>query len=142
MKFLGGFITGVVATVVVLLVIYAVNKHDVENLKSDKNLPGLLLFPKKGECITKNNLEIFQTIKPNMALAQFGRFPANKHKHNDGCNNCSPLTLCSNCVGFTLIANSIQVDTPQPLTQQTCSSYIQSYLPQYISSFWQPPRLD
>ena len=75
MKFLGGFITGVVATVLVLFVIYAVNKPDVETLKSDENLPGLVLFPKKGECITKNNLEIFQTIKPNMALAQVGKFP-------------------------------------------------------------------
>ncbi len=75
MKFLGGFITGVVATIIVLLVIYAATKPDVETLKSDENLPGLLLFPKKGECITKRNLEIFQTIKPNMALAQFGKFP-------------------------------------------------------------------
>ena len=66
---------------------------------------------------------------------------ADKHEHNDGCKNCSPFTLCGNCVGFTFIATSFQVDTPQQLTQQTFSGYIQSYLPQYISSFWQPPRL-
>jgi hypothetical protein len=75
MKFLGGFITGVITTVLVLFIIYAVNKPDVNTLKSDETLPGLILFPKKGECITKNDLEIFQTIKPNMALAEFGKFP-------------------------------------------------------------------
>jgi len=66
---------------------------------------------------------------------------AGKHDHNDGCKNCSPFTLCGNCVGFTITANSFQVDTPLQLIQQTFSGYIQSYLPQYISSFWQPPRL-
>jgi len=75
MKFLGGFITGVIATVLVLLIIYAVNKSGSETLKPDEALPGLTLFPKKGDCITKSGLEIFQTIKPNMALAQFGKFP-------------------------------------------------------------------
>jgi hypothetical protein len=75
MKFLGGFITGVAVTILVLFLIYAVNKSNDETLKSDESLPGLIIFPKKGECITKNELEIFQTIKPNIALAQFGKFP-------------------------------------------------------------------
>lgn len=75
MKFIIGFITGIIATVIVLFIIYAFNKSDVETLKSDEILTGLMLFPQKGECITKNNLEIFQTIKPNMALAEFGKFP-------------------------------------------------------------------
>ncbi|MBN8701273.1 MAG: hypothetical protein J0L54_16820 [Chitinophagales bacterium] len=66
---------------------------------------------------------------------------SDRHEHNDGCKNCSPFTLCGNCAGFTFIANSLQVDTPQQFTQQTFSGYIQSYLPQYVSSFWQPPRL-
>lgn len=66
---------------------------------------------------------------------------ADKHEHNDSCQNCSPFTLCGNCVGFTFIANSLQVDLAQQFTEQTFSGYIQSYLPQYISSFWQPPRL-
>lgn len=75
MKFLGGFITGVSATVLVLFLIYAANKSNTETLKSDESLPGLIIFPDKGECITKKDLEIFQTLKPNMALAQFGKFP-------------------------------------------------------------------
>lgn len=75
MKFLGGFITGVIITILVLLIIYSVNKSNTETLKSDETLPGLTIFPQKGDCITKTELEIFQTIKPNMALAQFGEFP-------------------------------------------------------------------
>jgi hypothetical protein len=68
MKFLGGFIIGVVTTILVLLLIYA-------GSKSNDTLSGLTIFPARGECITKNGLEIFQTIKPNMALAQFGKLP-------------------------------------------------------------------
>ena len=75
MKFLGGFITGVIVTVLVLFLIYASTQPDVEALRPDETLPGLIIFPDKGECITKNKLEIFQTIKPNMALAEFGEFP-------------------------------------------------------------------
>lgn len=68
MKFLGGFITGIVTTVVALLIIYA-------RSESDDTLNGLTLFPEKGACITNNELEVFQTIEPTMALAKFGRFP-------------------------------------------------------------------
>jgi hypothetical protein len=75
MKFLGGFITGVAITILVLFLIYAANETGNETLKNDESLPGLLIFPKKGDCITRKNLEIFQTMKPNMALAQFGVFP-------------------------------------------------------------------
>jgi len=72
MKFLGGFVVGVITTILVLL-IYAGHKSD-EALKSEDTLPGLTLFPTKGDCITKTELEIFQTIKPNMALARFGKY--------------------------------------------------------------------
>jgi len=66
---------------------------------------------------------------------------AGKQQDNDGCKNCSPFTFCSNYVGFTLSANTFQVNAPFQLTQQVYSNYFQSYLPQFISSFWQPPRL-
>jgi hypothetical protein len=68
MKYLGGFIIGVVTTILVLLLIYA-------GSTSNETLSGLTIFPAKGECITKNGLEIFQTITPNMALAQIGKLP-------------------------------------------------------------------
>jgi len=75
MKFLGGFITGVIVTVMAFFSIYVLTQSDTETLKPEETLPGLIIFPNKGECITKNGLEIFQTIKPNMALAEFGEFP-------------------------------------------------------------------
>ena len=65
---------------------------------------------------------------------------ANRHENNDGCKNCSPFALCGNCAGFAIPTNNFQVLTPQKLTQKTLSGDIQSYLPRYISSFWQPPR--
>ena len=68
MKFIGGFIAGVVTTVIVLFVIFSVSS-------SEETLLGLTIFPERGECITRSEIEIFQTIKPNMALAQYGRSP-------------------------------------------------------------------
>jgi hypothetical protein len=63
------------------------------------------------------------------------------HKHNDDCKNCSPFALCGNCLGFAISTTIFQVDIPQQLTRQFFPGYKQSYLPQYISSFWQPPKL-
>lgn len=37
--------------------------------------PGLTIFEEKGACITSNSLKIFQTLEPDMALAEFGVFP-------------------------------------------------------------------
>ncbi len=68
MKFIGGFIAGVVATVIALVIIYVASEPGETD-------PGLTLFPEKGACITKKELEIFQTIAPTMALAKFDEFP-------------------------------------------------------------------
>lgn len=51
-----------------LLLIYA-------GSNSGETYPGLTIFPEKGECITNKELEVFQTIEPNMALANFNEFP-------------------------------------------------------------------
>ena len=75
MKFLGGFITGVIMTLIALFLLYVSSQSDVETLSPNESIPGLLMLPEKGECLTNGGLEIFQTIKPNMALAQFGKFP-------------------------------------------------------------------
>lgn len=65
--FIGGFIVGILAT---LLFAYWVS---VSNESSDGIL-GLTIFPEKGEClIKKKELEIFQVIKSNMALAETGK---------------------------------------------------------------------
>jgi hypothetical protein len=64
--FIGGFVAGILATI---LVAYLIN---VANQPND-GLLGLTLFPEKGECITtKGQIEIFQVLEPNMALATTG----------------------------------------------------------------------
>ena len=66
MKFLGGFIAGVVTTILVAFLIYVANKPN-------DGLLGLTIFPEKGECMAiKNEIEIFQVLEPNMALARTG----------------------------------------------------------------------
>ena len=67
MKFLGGFIIGIMTTVGILFMYV--------RSESNETLPGLTLFPEKGACITDNELEVFQTIAPTMALARFNDFP-------------------------------------------------------------------
>ena len=51
-------------------------KQDVVN-PDEKKLSGITLFPKKkeGETITKEQLRIFQVLKPNVALVKSGSFP-------------------------------------------------------------------
>tara|TARA_B100001173_G_scaffold290971_1_gene282015 strand:+ start:382 stop:768 length:387 start_codon:yes stop_codon:yes gene_type:complete len=75
MKFLGGFITGVISTILFLAMIYFVSEFENQDLASDDILPGLVTFPEKADCLTKQNLKVFQTIKPNVALVEFGTFP-------------------------------------------------------------------
>ena len=64
--FISGFVAGIITT---FLVVYL---NNVENQPND-GLLGLTVFPEKKECIkTKNEIEIFQVLKPNMALAKTG----------------------------------------------------------------------
>lgn len=65
--FLGGFVAGIIATI---LVAYFITSSNQPN----DGLIGLTLFPEKGECISttsKNKsceIEIFQVLAPNAAL--------------------------------------------------------------------------
>lgn len=68
MKFFYGIITGVLATIIGYYV-YATY------IKTDDGLVGYTELKQKGDCITKQKLKIFQTLKPDMALAKFGVFP-------------------------------------------------------------------
>lgn len=70
MKFFGGFIVGVIATIIGY---YAYINYK----KEDDGIVGLTLLKQKGQCITKRNLKIFQTMQPDAALAEFGEFPNN-----------------------------------------------------------------
>lgn len=76
MKFWGGFAFGVIGTVLLLLVIGVYLARDQgERPVSNEDLPGLTVLPEKGECIIKSQVEVFQTLKPNVALARAGVFP-------------------------------------------------------------------
>lgn len=67
--FIGGLIAGVLATFLFLYLMTGV-------AKPNDGLFGLTIFPQKGECIiTKGEIEIFQVIQPNMALAEKGNYP-------------------------------------------------------------------
>ena len=64
--FLGGFVTGIIVTILVGIVINGLNQPN-------DGLPGLTIFSEKGECITSGNeIEVFQVIEPNRALARIG----------------------------------------------------------------------
>jgi hypothetical protein len=66
--FSGGFVAGIIATILVAILI------NFSNQPND-SLLGLTVFPKKGECIkTTGEIEVFQVLKPNMALARTGDF--------------------------------------------------------------------
>ena len=66
--FIGGFIAGILATILVGYFIVIANKP------IDDGLLGLTVFAKKGECVKttskskSSEIDIFQIIKPNMAL--------------------------------------------------------------------------
>ncbi len=67
--FIGGFVAGILAT---FLFAYLTSVAD----KPNDGLIGLTKFSEKGECVpTKTQLEIFQVLEPNMALAETGNYP-------------------------------------------------------------------
>lgn len=74
MKFFGGFIVGVLVTILTLFVISAARNQNAVLTSSD-SLAGLTMFPEEGKCIVKSDVEIFQTLKPNVALAMSGATP-------------------------------------------------------------------
>lgn len=66
--FIGGFITGIVVTILAAILINAANQPN-------DGLPGLTLFSEKGECITTSGeIEVMQVLAPNVALAWTGGF--------------------------------------------------------------------
>lgn len=64
--FISGFVTGIVATILVAMLISTTNQ-------SNDGFPGLTLFSEKGECITTSGeIEVMQALAPNVALAWTG----------------------------------------------------------------------
>lgn len=61
--FISGFIAGVLSTFLVLYIISTTNK-------SSDSIEGLVVFETKGDCLDSDGeIEVFQVLKPNMALA-------------------------------------------------------------------------
>ena len=60
MKYIAGFILGVITTILVLMLF--------SGSISDNTMTGLTMLPDKGGCISKRDLKIFQTINTNVAL--------------------------------------------------------------------------
>lgn len=66
LSFIGGFVTGIVATILVAAFIGAA-------IQADDGFPGLTLFPEKGDCITTSGaITVFQVLAPDVALALTG----------------------------------------------------------------------
>lgn len=64
--FASGFVAGIIATILAAVFITAANQ-------SDDSLLGLTVFNEKGECISiRGEIEVFQVLKPSMALATTG----------------------------------------------------------------------
>lgn len=63
-----GVMTGVLLTILLSLLIVSVNS-------SEEFLSGLTISEEKGECIPGKQIEVFQVLKPNMALAKCGKYP-------------------------------------------------------------------
>lgn len=69
--FTGGLIAGILAMLLLNLPVNEVNQPN-------DGLIGLTIFPEKGESITRfesveREIEVFQVLRPNMALARTGR---------------------------------------------------------------------
>jgi len=70
--FITGFVAGVLSTI---LVLYLYINSDTEPTEPYDGLYGLTTFQEKGECIpTDGRIEVFQVLKPNMALARTGKY--------------------------------------------------------------------
>ena len=75
--FIGGFVAGIIATILVAFLISVANKPN-------DGLLGLTIFPEKGECITTDGeIEVFQVIESNMALAKTVKYGKYGREYSD-----------------------------------------------------------
>lgn len=70
--FIGGFVAGIIITIFIAYI------YTLSNKPHDNGIIGLTTFQHKGDCIsTDGELEVFQVLNPNTALAntiKFGEF--------------------------------------------------------------------
>lgn len=70
--FVFGVVVGILSTILFgFLVVSNIDEDDEYN----GDLSGLTIFEEKGECITRNTLEVFQVVEPHQALAYTGHMP-------------------------------------------------------------------
>ena len=75
LPFISGVVVGILATILVLYLMF----FEANNQPYDEGLSGLTIFPEKGECIpTDSEIEVFQVLKPNMALANSHEYYENR----------------------------------------------------------------
>ncbi len=76
--FIGGFVAGILATIIVGYLIVVADKP------IDEGLLGLTIFPEKGECLKttskskSSEIEILQVLEPNMALGNLKHYTDKK----------------------------------------------------------------
>ena len=117
MKFIGGFIVGVITTILTLFLIY-------NGSNSNDTLAGLTIFSEKGECITKNELVIIQTVGPNMALAEFGKLynetrvllvNYDDKYYYDGQKIPVPANMCAKQIGIYQYETKMEIQKTVPV---------------------------
>lgn len=77
MKFIGGFFAGIASTIVVLILI-SIQDDSSDTTTTVENLSGFTMLSEKGPCLPGKQLRIFQTLKPNLALAHSGNYADQK----------------------------------------------------------------
>lgn len=77
--FIGGFVAGILATILTVYLIALANKP------FNSGLLGLTVFSEKGDCLTTNTtknsseIDIFQVIEPNVALGRIRYYSVKKY---------------------------------------------------------------
>lgn len=118
MKFLAGFVLGAVVTFFILPLFREKGSPNNINKSEFTKLPG------KGDCITKKELKVFQTLETNMALAEFGTFPEetlvllinyDDKYYYDGQKIKIPEKMCARQIGTYQYMTKMEVSKTVPV---------------------------
>lgn len=126
--FIGGLLVGILTTILVMYKISEANKKNGNEVIAEasnpfEGLPGLTKFPEKAECITKGEMEIFQVIKPNIALAQTDKYPNEimvllinneNEAYYDGLKIKMPPNKCARQIGIYQYSTRIGIEKTVP----------------------------
>lgn len=65
----------------------------------------------------------------------------NSENKNSNCDFCSPFFSCGSCAGFTDNAQVINIQVFSVSFKENYQDYQESFLTDYISNMWQPPKI-